>query len=120
MDMRRAVIVAVDGDIAVGVQLRRLPLPAVVLRGWQGFERGFFDFLVPLAAGDAKAAVSLIVDALDADRERAIDLLDRGKSGAAEPEAKVPTQDLHQPFDDRLVLRLSDPRRNDRRTKMRG
>ena len=47
--------------------------------------------------------MGLIVDALNADHQRAIDLLDRGKSGAAEAEAKVATEDFDQSLDDRLI-----------------
>jgi len=72
VDVRGAVVIAIDGDVTVGVQLRCLPLAAVVFHAGQGLERGFLDLLEPLAAGDTKAAVGLIVDALDADVKRAI------------------------------------------------
>lgn len=35
-------------------------------------------------------------------------------------EAEVATEDFYESLDDRLILRLSDPRRNDGRGKMRG
>ena len=120
MDVRCAVVVAIDVDVAVGVQLRRLPLPAVVLHAGQRLECGFLDRLEALAARDAKAAVALIVDALDADHERAIDLLDGGESGAPIAEAHVAHQDFDQPFDDRLILRFSETRRNDCGGEVRG
>ena len=120
MDMRGAVIIAIDGDVTVGVQLRRLPLAAVVLHAGQGLERGFLDLLEPLAARDAKAAVSLVVDALDAHHQRAIDLGDRGKSGATEAEPKVAAEDFDQSLRDRLILGLSHARRNDCRGEVRG
>src|ERR1700686_5396215 len=116
--MRSAVVIAIDGDITVGVQLRRLPLAAVVFHTGQRLKGGFLDLLEPLAAGDTKAAVGLVVDALDAHIERAIDLGDRRKSGAAEAEPEVAGEDFHQSFRDRLILWLSDPSRNDCRGKM--
>ena len=118
--MRRTIIVAINGDVAIGVQLRRLPLAAVVLDTRQRFESGSLDLLEPLTAGDAKAAMRLIVDALDAHHQRTIDLRDRSKSRAAEPEAKVPTQDLDQSLDDRLIPRFSHASRNDRRREVRS
>jgi hypothetical protein len=98
MDMRSAVVIAIDGEVTVGVQLRRFPLAAVVFHTGQGLESGFLDLLEPFAPRDAKAAVGLVVDALDADHERAIDLLDRGKSGATKAEAKVAAKDLDESF----------------------
>ena len=38
----------------------------------------------------------------------------------AKAEAKIAAEDLYQALDDRLILRLSDARRNDCRGKMRG
>src|SRR5271165_4300765 len=118
--MRCAVIVAVDGDVTVGMQLRRLPLAAVVLDARRSFERGSLDLLEPFAARDTKATVGLVVDALDAHHQCAIDLGDRSKSGVAEAEAKVPTKDFDESLADRLILWLSDTSRNDSRGKMRG
>ena len=118
--MRCAVVIAIDRNVTVGVQLRRLPLPAVVFHTGQRLEGGFLDLLEPLAPGDAKAAVGLVVDALDAHHERAIDLLDRGKSGATEAEAKVAAKDLDESFADSLILRSSDTRRNDSGREVRG
>src|SRR6267154_2345003 len=111
--MRAAVIVSVHGDVTVGVQLRRLPLAAVILRAGQGLERIFLDLLEPLAAGDTKAAVSLVVDALDAHRQCSIDLGDRGKSGATKAEPEVAHQDFYESLANCLILRLSDTSRND-------
>src|SRR5712672_1771376 len=118
--MRGAVVVAIDGDVTVGVQLRRLPLAAVILRAGQRFERGPLDLLEPLAAGDTKASVGLVVDAFDTDHQRTIDLGDRGKSGATEAEPEVTGEDFHQSLCDRLILRLSDTSRNDCCGKMCG
>src|SRR6267154_6264893 len=118
--MRGAVVIAIDGDVTVGVQLRRLPFPAVVFHAGQGLERSFLDLLEPLAAGDTKAAVGLVVDALDADHQRTIDLGDRGKSGATEAEPEVAGKDFYQSLRDRLILWPSDTSRNDCRRKMRG
>src|ERR1700677_489140 len=118
--MRSAVIVAIDGDITGGMQVRRLPLAAVVFHARQGFERGSLDLLEPFAAGDAKAAMGLVVDALDADHERPIDLGDRGKSGATEAEAKVADQDFYESLANCLITRFSHASRNDSRGKMRG
>src|ERR1700675_981267 len=95
--MRGAVVIAIDGDVTVGVQLRRLPFPAVVFHAGQGLERSFLDLLEPLAAGDTKASVGLIVDALNTDSKRTIDL-DRSKSGATEAEPEVTGEDFHEPF----------------------
>src|SRR5208283_5396492 len=120
VDMRGAVIIAIDGDITVRMQLRRFPLAAVVLDARQGFESGSLDLLEPFAARDTKAAVGLLVDAFDADHERAIDLGDRSKSGVAEAEAKISAKDFDESLADRLILRLSDTSRNDSRGKMRG
>src|ERR1700704_3175835 len=101
--MRSAVIVAVDGDVAIGVQLRRLPLAAVILNRRQRLECGFLDLLEPFTSRDAKATVGLLVDALDADHQRAIDLGGRSQSGATIPEAKVATQYFYQSFHDCLI-----------------
>ena len=35
-------------------------------------------------------------------------------------EAEVATEDFYESLDDRLILRLSDPRRNDGRREVRG
>src|ERR1700731_4490269 len=110
--MRPAVIVAVDGDVAIGVQLRRLPLAAVVLNSRQRLECGFLDLLEPFTSRNAKATVGLLVDALDADHQRAIDLGDRSKSGATKAEAKVATQDFYESFHDCLITGPSHARRN--------
>src|ERR1700677_2610179 len=118
--MRGAVVIAIDDEVTVGMQLRRLPLPAVVLHAGQGLERSFLDLLEPLAAGDTKASVSLVVDALDAYHQCAIDLGDGGKSGATKAEPEVATEDFHEPFGDRLILRFSDTSRNDCCGKMCG
>src|SRR5882724_930227 len=118
--MRGAVVIAIDGDVTVGVQLRCLPLPAVVFHTGQRLEGGFLDLLEALAAGDPKAAVGLVVDALDANIERTIDLGDRSKSGATEAEPEVTGEDFHQSLCDGLILRLSHASRNDCRGKMCG
>jgi hypothetical protein len=47
VDMRSAVIIAVDGDVTIGVQRRRLPLTAIILNRRQGLECGFLDLLEP-------------------------------------------------------------------------
>src|SRR5882757_10820224 len=101
--MRAAVIVAVDGDVAIGVQLPRLPLATVILNRRQSLECAFLDLLEPFPSGDAKATVGLLVDALDADHQRAVDLGDGSKTGATKAEAKVATQDLDQSFHDCLI-----------------
>ena len=95
------------------MQLRSLPLAAVVFHAGQGLEGGSLDLLEPLAAGDAKASVGLVVDALDADHQCTIDLGDRGKSGATEAEPEVAGEDFHQSLCDGLILGFSDARRND-------
>src|SRR5580704_19426205 len=115
-----AVVIAIDSDVTVGVQLCRLPLAAVVFHTGQRLESGFLDLLEPFAAGDAEAAVRLVVDALDAHHQRAVDLGDRGKSGATEAEAKVAAKDLDEPLADRLIAWPPHTSRNDSRGKMRG
>src|ERR1700730_16420709 len=100
--MRSAVIIAIDGNVTIRVQLRRLPLAAIVLNRRQSLECGLLDLLEPFASRDAKATVGLLVDALDADHQRAIDLGDRSKSGATKTEAKVATQDFYESFHDCL------------------
>src|SRR5450631_4326748 len=111
--MRGAVVIAIDGDVTVGVQLRRLPLPAVVFHAGQGLEGGFLDLLEALAAGDTKASVSLVVDALDAHHQGSVDLRDRGKSGATEAEPEVAHQDFYESLANCLILRFSHACRND-------
>src|ERR1700681_851468 len=108
--MRGAVVVAIDGDVTVGVQLRSLPFPAVVFHAGQGLERSFLDLLEALATGDTKAAVSLVVDALDANHQRSIDLGDRSKPGATEAEPEVAHQDFYESLANCLIL-LSHARR---------
>src|ERR1700724_1777667 len=100
--MRSAVVVAVDGDVAIGVQLPRFPLAAVILNRRQSLECGFLDLLEPFPSRDAKATVGLLVDALDADHQRAIELGDGSKPRATKTEAKVATQDFDQSFHDCL------------------
>src|SRR5580698_1055164 len=111
--MRSAVVIAVHGDVTVGVQLRRLPLAAVVFDAGQDLERCFLDLLEPLTPRDAEAAVSLVVDALDAHHQRAIDLSDRGKSRAAKAEPEVAHQDFYESLANCLILRFPHARRND-------
>src|ERR1700722_8164581 len=118
--MRGAVVIAIDGDVTVGVQLRRLPFPAVVLRAGQRFERGSLDLLEALAAGDTKASVGLVVDALDANHQRTIDLGDRSKSGATEAEPEVAGEDFHPSLCDCLIAGPPHACRNDSRGKMCG
>src|SRR5271155_4452207 len=120
MDMRSAVIVTVNGDVAVRMQLRRFPLPAVVLHTGQRLERGPLDLLEALTARDAKAAVSLVVDALDAHHQSAVDLGDRGKSRAAEAEPEVAHQDFYESLANCLILRFSHACRNDCGGEVRG
>ena len=64
--------------------------------------------------------MGLVVDALDAHHQRAIDLGDRGKSGATEAEPEVAAKDFDESLADRLILRLSDTSRNDSRGEVRG
>src|ERR1700733_1826528 len=111
--MRCAVIVSVYGDVTVRVQFRRLPLAAVVFHTRQGLERSFLDLLEPFAAGDPKASVSLVVDALDAHHQSAVDLGDRGKSGATEAEPEVAHQDFYESLANCLIARFSHACRND-------
>src|ERR1700691_741275 len=118
--MRGAVVIAIDGDIAVRMQLGVLPLTAVVLHTGQRLERGPLDLLEPFAARDAKAAVSLVVDALDAHHQSAVDLGDRGKSRAAEAEPEVAHQDFYESLANCLILRFSHACRNDCRAEVRG
>src|SRR5882672_315482 len=118
--MRGAVVIAIDGDVTVGVQLRRLPFPAVVFHAGQGLERSFLDLLEALAAGDTKASVGLVVDAFDTDHQRTIDLGDRRKSGATKAEPEVAHQDFYESLANCLILWLSDARRDDCRRKMCG
>src|ERR1039457_6961900 len=103
VDMRCAVVIAVHGEVTVGVQLRRLPLPAVVFHTGQRLESGFLDLLEPFTAGDAKATVGLVVDALDAHHQCAIDLGDRRKSGATKAEPEGAGEDFHESLCDCFI-----------------
>src|SRR5271166_3716951 len=115
MDVRRAVVIALHRNEAIRMQFRLLPLPAVVLGAGQSLERGSLHCLEAFAARDAKATMPLVIDPLDAYRERSIDLGDGGKSCVTKAEAKIAAEDLYEPLDDRLVLRFSDTRRDDGR-----
>src|ERR1022692_4016417 len=118
--MRGAVVIAIDGDVTIGVQLRRLPLAAVVFHAGQGLERSFLDLLEPLAAGDTKAAVGLVVDAFDAHHQRTIDLGDWGKSGATEAEPEVAGENFDESLCDCLIAGPPYACRNNCRGKMCG
>src|ERR1017187_2612764 len=120
MDMRCAVIITVHGEVTVRVQLRRLPLPAVVFHARQGLERGSLDLLEALAARDAKATVGLVVDALDAHHQRSIDLGNRRKSGATKAEPEVAGEDFHESLCDCFIAWAPHTSRNDSRGKMSG
>jgi len=74
VDMRGAVIVALDADVTVGVQLRFLPLPTVELGLRQRLQRGSLQRLEAIVALDAEASVAPIIDALDALLECLVDL----------------------------------------------
>ena len=74
VDMRGAVVVALDADVTVGVQFCVLPLPAVEVALRQRFQRDSLQRLEALAARDAKARVTPIIDALGAFLERLVDL----------------------------------------------
>jgi hypothetical protein len=64
--------------------------------------------------------VGLVVDALDAHHQRAIDLGDRRKSGATEAEPEVAGEDFHQSFRDCLIAGPPHACRNNCRGKMCG
>jgi len=87
VDMRGTVVIALDADIAVGVQLCFLPFPTVEVRLGQRFERAPLERLEAIAARDTKTRMTPIIDALDSLLERLIDLRERGESRApiAEP-----------------------------------
>src|SRR6185312_14130381 len=74
VDMRGAVVVALDADVTVGVQLRFLPFPAVELALRQRFQRGPLERLEAIAARYAKARMAALIDALDTLIERLVDL----------------------------------------------
>ena len=80
MDMRRAVVIALHGDEAIGMELRFLPLATIVLGSGQRLECGLLDRLEAFAARDTKATMPLVIDPLDAYHQRSIDLGDGGKS----------------------------------------
>jgi hypothetical protein len=82
MDMRRAVIVALDVHVTVGMQLRVLPLPAVELHLRQRLERGFLDRLEALAARDAEAGVARSLMRSTHSIERWLILRERGEARA--------------------------------------
>ena len=104
VDVRGAVIVALDVDVAVGVQLGVLPFPAVHAPDRQRLECGFLQRLEALAARDAEARVASIIDALDTLAERPVDLAQGSEALAPVAEAHVAHQDFDQSFDDRLYL----------------
>ena len=74
MDVRGAVVVALDIDVAVGVQLGVFPFREVYVPDRQRFERALLHGLEALAARDAKARVTAIVNALDALSQSLVDL----------------------------------------------
>src|ERR1022692_2771348 len=76
VDVWRAVIVALEVDVAVGMELCVLPLPTLHVPDRQGLEGGFLQRLEALAARDAKARMATIVNALDAFGQRPVDLRD--------------------------------------------
>ena len=119
MDVRGAVIVALDVHVAVGMQLGVFPLPAVHIPDRQRLERGFLHRLEALAARDAEARVATIIDALDTLGQRAVDLGEGGEAAAPVAEAHVAHQDFDQPFDDGFVLGVIRTRRHHRRARNR-
>ena len=92
--MRGTVVVALEVDIAVGMELRLFPFCAVNISDRQRLERGLLDRLEALASGDGKARVTAIIDAFDALGERLVDLRYGGKPPAPIPEAPPVTTNV--------------------------
>jgi hypothetical protein len=113
MDMRSAVIVALDIHVAVSVQRRLLPVRDIDVVSGQGLERGFLEGFEALTPGDAKARVAPFVDPLDALGELSVHFGKRGEAPTPVAEAYVAHQDFNEPFDDRLVFRVIRPSRHD-------
>src|SRR5437016_6057082 len=103
VDVRGAVVVALDGDIAVGVQFGFLPVPAVHIPDRQRLEGRFLQRLEALAARDAKARVAPIIDALDTLGQGAVDLRYGREAMAPIAEAHVAHQDFYQSLDDGFI-----------------
>ena len=81
MDVRGAVVVALDGDVAVGVQLRRPSTPRRRTPRWAtALSAAFSIFSKRSRRETPKRRWRLVIDALDAHHQRAVDLGDRGKS----------------------------------------
>ena len=120
MDVRRAVVDALHVDVAVGVELDLFPLANVERYRRQRFQGHSLDGIEAFAARDAKARVRPRVDALYAFTQRPIDLRERGEALAPMAKTHVAHEDLHQSFDDRLVLRMPGTCRDHGRAVVAG
>src|SRR5450631_1228507 len=119
MDVRGAVIIALDAEITIGMQRRLFPFATVELGLRQRFEGDFLQCLEALTARDTKAGMAPIIDPLHALSERLIDLRKRRKGRAPIPEALIAHEYFHRAFDDRLVLWMIRARGHDGGRKMR-
>ena len=63
VDVRCAVVVTVDSDVAVGVELRRLPLPTVIHNARQALQSGSLD-LLERSRRERESGGGLVVDSL--------------------------------------------------------
>lgn len=97
MDVRRAVIVALDVHVTVRVQGGVLPVRALEVPDGKRLEGDFFDCLKALAPRDSEASVATRVDALHALPERLVDLGERGEARTSVAEARIAHQDFHFP-----------------------
>ena len=103
VDVRCAVIVAIDADVAVSMQLRFFPLAAVELDLRKRLQRRSFQRFEAIAPRDAEAGVAPIIDPLDALIERLVNLRQRGQPRSSIAEALVAHQQFHTILDQRLI-----------------
>src|SRR3569833_66657 len=104
VDMRGAVIVALDVYITVRMQGGVLPVRALKVPDRQRFESGFLERFEAFAARDAEAGVATCINTLDTRAEGLVDLGEGSEARMSIAEARIAHQDFHQSFDDRFIL----------------
>ena len=105
VDVRGAVVVAIDVDVAVGMQLGVFHSPPSYSTLGNGLSAAF-SIVSKRSRRETPKRGGAVVDALDALGQRPVDLGEGGEARASIAEAHVAHQDFYQSLDDRFILRM--------------
>ena len=111
--VRHRIEEAVELNMVVGADPGKAPFGELVVFTRQAGERGAFDGLEEMAAGDATAAHDVIVDAIECAGDRRVGLLQREERLSPQPAQNAGLGETHAVLDLGFVAWLARPRRQD-------